>query len=483
MRPLSLQTRVVAALMASVAIVSAVLIVLTSFWGNSQYRDSVTSDVTLAMAEDMSDLKEAIGRHPSAGSRLELDIRRTDSHAPPTDRVLIPIESRTAQVDTTRAEQWGFTRTDLVADHPECLQPRRWEEHLSALIPYEVGSSISWTEECGGMTVGYGFTPTQPESELAGWMIVHAHTPDEGENSTPGVALAMIHAVAWILAVTWILGVLLADRIVSPVARTREMAEAVASGDLSARAPVIGRDELAQLSTAINTMADQLTAQIGELERSNEAQRQFVADVAHELRTPTAALLASAEALGNPATRDAAAIQVAPELRRLAGLTEDLLTISQMDAGRAVVVLDRVDIVDLTREAIADSARPDDVLLAAPDTAEVETDPTRLRVILRNLIANAQQHGAPPVTVTIDTRDEAMTITVQDAGDGVPASLADRVFDRFTRADTARHGASTGLGLAIARENARLLGGTLALAPDRTTFVLHLRDPAVTDRA
>ena len=138
------------------------------------------------------------------------------------------------------------------------------------------------------------------------------------------------------------------------------------------------------------------------------------------------------------------------------------------------------------------------VTLVGPAELPIVTDPTRLRVILRNLIANTRQHGAPPVTVTVDTAmvstveptaadpdvgRTGVVITVHDAGDGVPANLADRVFDRFTRADTARHGASTGLGPAIARENARLLGGTLALAPDRTTFVPHLRDLAVTDRA
>ena len=230
------------------------------------------------------------------------------------------------------------------------------------------------------------------------------------------------------------------------------------------------------MSAAVNTMADRLTGQITELEQANESQRRFVSDVAHELRTPTAALLASAEALDHPATRDAAAVLVAPQLRRLARLTEDLLEISRLDAGQAHVEPSRIDLMDLLSEVIADCGSPASVQLVGCFPLEVSTDPARLRVIVRNLVANGLQHGAPPVTITVNGGDGRVTVSVTDVGPGVPTALQERVFDRFVRGDEARHGSSSGLGLAIAAENARLLRGSLTLAPDGRTFLLGLSD-------
>jgi two-component system sensor histidine kinase MtrB len=228
------------------------------------------------------------------------------------------------------------------------------------------------------------------------------------------------------------------------------------------------------MSAAVNTMADRLTGQIMQLEEANEAQQRFVSDVAHELRTPTAALLASAEALGHPETRDEAAVLIAPQLRRLVGLTEDLLEISRMDAGRAHVERSRIDLMDLVNEVIDDCSAPSDVSLVGCFPLEVSTDPSRLRVIVRNLVANALQHGAAPVTIRAEAGDAQVTVSVTDEGGGVPADLRERVFDRFVRGDEARHGSSSGLGLAIAAENARLLGGTLTLDADGRTFLLTL---------
>ena len=145
-----------------------------------------------------------------------------------------------------------------------------------------------------------------------------------------------------------------------------------------------------------------------------------------------------------------------------------------MDAGRAAVVPSQVDLVDLVREVVDETGRPVDVALSAPAELPVELDPARTRVVVRNLVANALQHGAPPVTVRVGEAVGEAVVSVTDAGPGVPPDLRERVFDRFTRGDEARHGASTGLGLAIARENARLLGGTLDLGADGTTFTLRL---------
>jgi signal transduction histidine kinase len=171
---------------------------------------------------------------------------------------------------------------------------------------------------------------------------------------------------------------------------------------------------------------------------------------------------------------DQATVLVLPQLRRLAKLTEDLLEIGRMDAGRAQVAPSLIDLMDLVGEVIDDCGSPESVQLVGSFPLEVSTAPARLRVIVRNLVANALQHGAPPVRITVEGSPEGVRLAVSDAGQGVQVELRERVFDRFVRGDDSRHGSSSGLGLALAAENARLLGGTLALDRDGRTFLLNL---------
>jgi two-component system sensor histidine kinase MtrB len=342
---------------------------------------------------------------------------------------------------------------------------------MTDLEPHQLGL---WTEACGDFLMGYGMLTVGTGDAARTWLLVQALPNDPTTDPLWELREVLTANSVFIVIGAVLVAAVLAAMVAHPVARARTMAEAVAAGDLDVRIPVRGRDEVARMSTAVNTMADRLTTQIAELEHANETQRRFVSDVAHELRTPTAALLASAEALGSPATLDAAARQIAPQLHRLVGLTEDLLELGRMDAGQAVVASGRIDLVDLVREVVAETDVGGAVALSSPESLEVSTDPARARVVVRNLVANALQHGTPPVAVEVGQSATSLTVTVHDEGAGVPTDLRDRVFDRFVRGDESRHGASSGLGLSIARENAHLLGGELELRPDGRTFVLTL---------
>ena len=143
-----------------------------------------------------------------------------------------------------------------------------------------------------------------------------------------------------------------------------------------------------------------------------------------------------------------------------------------MDAGRTELVTSQIDLADLVAEVISDSGT--EVGYRGPGELLVVTDPARVRVVLRNLVANAAQHGAPPVTITVIPQPGELLIDVHDCGSGVPEALRERVFDRFVRGDESRHGSSAGLGLAIAAENARLLHGSLTLQPDAARFRFRL---------
>ena len=386
--------------------------------------------------------------------------------------VLIPADGSLNAVDPGRAIQWlGISQSAIARDQPECLAIQQ------QVITDQSGVFFLGRKQCGSYLMAYAFTQLAPgETPQQPWLVVRAlYLPDNPQltlpDPVPALRTTLLLCSTVIIAASVALALILARSIVAPVTRASTMATAVAQGDLTARVPVRGHDDLAAMSEAVNTMADRLTAQITALEQAGETQRRFVSDVAHELRTPAAALLASAESLANPSTRDEAALLVAPQLRRLAALTEDLLEIGRMDAGRAEIAVNSIDIVDLIAEVIAGDGA---AAYKGPVELAMTTDPVRLQTILRNLVGNAVQHGAPPVTVTLTPQASQVRIEVHDAGAGVPAGLRERIFDRFVRGDESRHGSSSGLGLAIAAENARLLGGDLSLRPDGATFRLTL---------
>jgi two-component system sensor histidine kinase MtrB len=145
--------------------------------------------------------------------------------------------------------------------------------------------------------------------------------------------------------------------------------------------------------------------------------------------------------------------------------------------------LEQIDMDALVHDVVRTVAPDDDIQVMTLGDPTIQGDARRLHTILRNLVGNAVQHGEPPVRVFVDGRNEWVSITVTDAGPGIDPSIAPTVFDRFVRADTSRttRSGSTGLGLAIALENAQLHGATLTVVPDGTaSFMLALhRTPPV----
>jgi signal transduction histidine kinase len=477
-RWLGLRLRVALALVASVVLACWALTVTTTQWAADNRAQVVAQQVETAVSVDAGWLVQSLERNPSAQHLADLTGNRPfGADEQGGDGLLIGLPTRTTPFRPGQVEQYVSVTTGAPLQEriAGCLA-----DGVDALRTEESspGSSTWSSRSCDGYVIGYAMVVAPEKATVPLWLLVRARALSELSDPVPGLGSTLVtYSVAISLAALAVAG-LLAAGVARPLTRARTMAEAVAAGDLDVRIPVRGRDEVARMATAVNTMADRLTAQIAELEHANETQRRFVSDVAHELRTPTAALLASAEALGDPATRDAAARQVAPQLRRLAGLTEDLLELGRMDAGHAVVASERIDLVDLVREVVAETDAGGAVALTGPTSLELSTDPARARVVVRNLVANALQHGSPPVEVAVDGGAAGTRISVHDSGSGVPEDLQEWVFDRFVRGDESRHGASSGLGLSIARENARLLGGDLELRPDGRTFVLTLPDVA-----
>lgn len=276
-----------------------------------------------------------------------------------------------------------------------------------------------------------------------------------------------------------------------PIAQAAETSAKLAAGELEVRLPVKGEDEFATLGRSFNAMADSIESQIKELAELSLVQQRFVSDVSHELRTPLTTIRLASDMLNDqrttfdPTTARAAELLHA-QVERFETLLTDLLEISRYDAGSVQLEIEPTSLAHLAEDVIASMQQlaeqhGTDVRMVAPGGySPVEMDPRRVRRIVRNLLGNAIEHGeGRPIVVSVDSNQQAVALGVRDFGLGMSPEAAERVFDRFWRADPSRKRTigGTGLGLSIALGDARLHHGTLEVWSELgrgTNFVLTL---------
>jgi two-component system sensor histidine kinase MtrB len=301
--------------------------------------------------------------------------------------------------------------------------------------------------------------------------------------------------IGWIIATVFaaIVGRRVARRTLVPVSEAAAASKALADGLLDTRLPHAGSDEFEALAASFNEMADALEAKIHELSEAAARERRFTANVAHELRTPLTAM-ASASALIDGELDD-----VPPHLRRplellvqevdrLRRLVADLLELARHDAGHEVVELEQLRLRDAI-EALVGAQHADHVDLDVPDHLWVWADRRRFGRVVGNLVANAIEHGGGQVELVGRVEPPWVVLDVLDRGPGLSGADIPRLFDRFYKSDESRSGTGAGLGLAIARENARLQRGVLEAGSrpgGGARFTLRLRlapspDPARED--
>ncbi|MDN3294213.1 HAMP domain-containing sensor histidine kinase [Streptomyces ficellus] len=243
-------------------------------------------------------------------------------------------------------------------------------------------------------------------------------------------------------AVATLIGLLLATRLGRRLRLSARRAEQITGGDLDARLPQAGRDEIATLTRAVNTMADALAGRL-------RAEREVTANIAHELRTPVAGLVAAAGLLPDGKAES----MVKERAARMRDLMEDVLEVARLDNGGEEADVRLVELGTLARRAVR-AVEDSGVRLDLVADAFVETDARRVERVLTNLVSNALRHGAPPVVVEV----EGGVVRVRDEGDGFPAHLLAHGPQRF---HTSAVGTGLGLGLTIAAGQARVLGARL----------------------
>ncbi|WP_436528047.1 sensor histidine kinase [Actinoplanes sp. HUAS TT8] len=266
-------------------------------------------------------------------------------------------------------------------------------------------------------------------------------------------AVLLVAAVAW-----WAAG-----RALRPVERMRAELQRITAADMSSRVPRPDTgDEIAQLAVTMNETLDRLAD-------AAERQRRFVADAAHELRSPLAGLRNTVEvALAHGDAADPAVLDVTT--RRLQRLTDDLLLLARLER-TAPATGKPVDVAALAEELVGERLYrmpPDERFsVLAPEPALVLGREEELTRLLTNLLDNAARYAAGRVVVTVARPERGLVrVAVRDDGPGIPEADRERVFERFARVDEARDrgDGGAGLGLAIARDIAVRHGGTLYVA-------------------
>ncbi len=311
--------------------------------------------------------------------------------------------------------------------------------------------------------------------------VLQVARPTSGLDETKRLlAVALLGSGAGGLLLSLVLGWWLAGLSLAPVRRVTQTAREIAlSGEPNRRLAYTGpNDELGALSATFNTMLDRLSTVLA-------AQRRFVGDASHELRTPMTTLRLNIHSLlrdptGDPVERRAVLTEMAEETERLSRLVSGLLELARADAGRQPA-RDDVSLDDVVREVVRslELLSPGRVRVEQLDPAELVGSRDGLRQVVLILLDNALKFSPPESPVELDLAVDPplpqaslgareyvprATLTVRDYGPGIAAEDMPHLFERFYRSAAARQTSGTGLGLAIARTIVSEHGGTITVS-------------------
>ena len=343
----------------------------------------------------------------------------------------------------------------------------------SLLSPREVVEAVASPVTVPGSRVGTSGTLRVSAVRVstgasAGRTVLVAQAADDVAHAQHVLGATLLATYPLLLLVLALIAWRVVGAALRPVESLRAAADEISGAGGRERLPVPpSRDELRALAVTLNSMLDRLVG-------SRERQRSFVADAAHELRSPLASMRTQLEVAERRGEAPEVVPDLAEEVHRMSHLVEDLLLLARLDApapageaGSTTGPPGPVDLSDLLAGVVArhEDARVPVVLVAGAAGAVPLAQPEHLVRAVDNLVTNAVRHAASRVTVRLDAPPGGRTVSVLDDGHGVPAVDRERVFERFTRLDEARDrdAGGSGLGLAIARQLVVGLGGSISV--------------------
>jgi signal transduction histidine kinase len=280
-------------------------------------------------------------------------------------------------------------------------------------------------------------------------------------------------------------GALIAFVVFGPVRRrlrqVQDATERLGQGDQSARAPEHGGDEVAAVARSFNRMAEELGTRAEALRVSDQARRQLLADVSHELNTPLTAMRGYLETIAmqnaglDPATRDRYFGIVMEETHRLEQIIGDLLDLARLEGSGTAMQRVTVSVpalferVAMRHERELHTHGVTLVRTVGPDADSVAGDANRLEQALQNLAANALRHTPSGGTITLSAERVGahLRLAVEDTGPGIAPQHLPVIFDRFYKADNSRTSGGSGLGLSIVKAIVERHGGTVTARNER----------------
>ena len=283
------------------------------------------------------------------------------------------------------------------------------------------------------------------------------------------LAVGMTLALAFALLAAWVAS----EKVVGPLRSISESARRINDGDLDSEIRVRTRaTEIQDLARSLNQMAARFRSDIGELQRMQQVQNEFIGNVSHEVKNPIFAVSGYLEALGgdslSPELRQRYAAKGLHNLQRLNNLFSDLIEIAKLEYREDLIRPSRFDLQELltdVAETIQPKAEKKGIeLIVENPPLEVVGDRARIRQVLTNLIDNSVAYSqSPTVRCRFRRRLGKARIEVVDTGKGIPQDHLDRIFERFYRVDTARSRkeGGTGLGLSIVKQILQAHGETI----------------------
>ncbi|KQR96018.1 histidine kinase [Williamsia sp. Leaf354] len=465
----SLQLRVVVSTM----VLSLVVLLILGFVLTSQITDRLLEQKLRAATEEIDRARTSVERDLAGGdTNASITNRLQQTRSILTDRDVgtTPASGVVGTFDTVLLVPAGPQDSASVGPADEI------PDNLRAMVRGgRIAYRYSSVAENGGKRSPALIIGTPTATGVAG-LELYLVFPLTNEESTVSLVRGTLFTGGLVLILLLAaIAMLVSRQVVIPVRSASRIAVRFADGRLKERMPVRGEDDMARLAMSFNDMAESLSKQISSLEEFGGLQRQFTSDVSHELRTPLTTVRMAADVLYesrddlDPVNKRSVELMNS-ELDRFETLLGELLEISRHDAGVAELAAEKIPMsipidgaLATVRHLAADTDTP--LVLDLPTEPVIaEIDPRRVERILRNLLANAIDHGEQkPVTLTMRSDGDAVAITVRDRGIGLRPGEEKLVFNRFWRSDPSRFRRSggTGLGLAISIEDARLHNGRL----------------------